>query len=123
MGVRRREEQAIAVGDKPATCRFSVAIGYAVHVAAVGAHNELLVALHAGERGLHGDPLTILAPIGLRILPTKGELTDVCEMTLSLLGRDASVARLCKTRLGPERNRRPEDGEGGGDGYLSDQHR
>ena len=84
----RREEEAIAAREEPAAGRLATSVGDARDVAAVGAHDELLVAGAAVARGLEGDPLSVGAEIRLGVLAAVGELAEVGQVGLPGLGGD-----------------------------------
>src|SRR5688572_33403942 len=93
MGVRRGEEEALAIGKEPAAGRLSFAIRHSRQSAAVDAHHVLLVAGASVACRLKRQPLTIAAEIRLGVFSTKRDLADRGEMALAVLLRYVAALR------------------------------
>ena len=85
------------IGQEVAACGAALAGGNQVLVAAVGVHDENLVAIVGRPRGLKNQPLAVGRPVGLRILASVSQLPDVAEV-IGLGRREASGRDAGKNR-------------------------
>src|SRR5436305_3330961 len=119
-GVCGGEKDSIVASEEVATGGLAGASRYAVLVRPIHIHDVLLIARPPIARRLENQAFSVVTEIGFRILPTKGELSDVPEVRLRWCESKRPGALYAVVRRGRalhgaamrENGRRPDGSDG-----------